>query len=134
MLAALVLANAGCGSAEPPHSEYFVVFFQPSSAQLLPEGRLALDEAIRDAKRGEPREISVKGYVRADGGERELSEQRMRVVEEALTAGGLSTRIVRLAPETVDAQSFARLGNGVVVQVARGALPQPATPQAPGQS
>jgi hypothetical protein len=122
---AIMLAVAGCSSAEPPHSDYFLVFFEPTDAGLLPEGKAALARAVHEAGRGNPREIAIKGYVRADGNERDLSEQRMQVVEQTLIAGGLSGKIMRRTPETVDPQAFGRLGNGVVVQIERGAAPKP---------
>lgn len=121
---AVALLIAGCSSSEPPHSDYFVVFFAPASSELLPEGRAALARATEDAHRSEPREILVTGYLNADGTGRDLSQQRMQAVKQALLGGGTAAAKVRLAPETVPPEAFARLGNGVTVQIERGALPE----------
>jgi hypothetical protein len=120
LLALVAAVMVACGSYGPPHSEYFVIFFDSAGATLLPEGRAAMARALRDAKSGSPRVVTVKGYVTDDDQARQVGEQRMRVVEQALLDGGLSKDIVKLAPEVTDAGKFARLGDGVVVQVERG--------------
>lgn len=126
---AAVLLLAGCSSSGPPHSDYFVVFFPPSSAEPLPEGRAALARAGADAHRGSPRAVLVTGYLSSDGTGRELSQQRMQAVAQGLARDGVPKTVIRIAPETVTPAAFARLGNGVTVQVARGIPPEkPAEP------
>jgi len=121
---ALVLLIAGCSSSEPPHSDCCVVFFSPASSERLPEGRAALARASDDAHRGDPREILITGYLSADGTGRDLSRQRMQAVKQALLGGGTAAAKIREAPETVPAEAFAQLGNGVTIQIERGALPE----------
>jgi isocitrate dehydrogenase len=64
--------------------------------------------------------VVVKGYVNADGSGRELSEQRMKVVADALVEAGVTRRIIQLHAQQTPAADFTRLGNGVVVQIERG--------------
>ncbi len=116
----LLLSLSACGSSGPPHSDYYVVTFDPASGDLPPAGRTALSYATRDADRGAPRAVVVKGYVNADGSGRELSEQRMKVVADALVEAGVTRRIIQLQAQPTPAADFARLGNGVVVQIERG--------------
>ena len=126
ILALVALALAACGSSGPPHSEYYVIFFDSAGATLLPQGSAAIARAVRDAKSGSPRAVTVKGYLTDDEQARQVAEQRMQVVEQALLDGGLAKDLVKLAPETTDAATFARLGDGVVVQIERGeAEPEP---------
>jgi hypothetical protein len=130
-VAALLLLLSGCwwGSSETPHSDYFVVTFATGRAELPPDGRRALSYATRDADRGGPRAVVVKAYLRADGSERELCDQRLKVVADALVQAGVPRNIIKLVPQqAVDDAEFARLGNGVVIQVERG---EPVTPPPP---
>jgi hypothetical protein len=120
LIALLGAFLVGCSSSEPPHSTYYIVSFEPSGATLLPEGRAALERAIRDAAEGKPSSVMVKAYVAADGSGRELSEQRGNIVEQALIDGGVPKGLVRVAPAKTDANSLARLGDGLVVQIERG--------------
>jgi hypothetical protein len=120
---ALLLLLSGCwwGSPVTPHSDYYVVTFATGRAELPPDGRRALSYATRDADRGAPRAVAVKAYLRADGSERELCEQRLKVVADALVEAGVARNIIRLVPQpAIDDAEFARLGNGVVVQIERG--------------
>jgi hypothetical protein len=129
LLALVIAAMVACSSYGPPHSDYYVIFFDSAGATLLPEGRAAMARAVRDAKSGSPRAVTIKGYLTDDGQTRQIAEQRMQVVEQALLAGGLAKDLVKLAPEKTDPATFARLGDGVVVQVERGAAepePEPA--------
>jgi len=123
----LLLTLSACGSSGPPHSDYYVVTFDPAGGDLPPAGRSALSYAARDADRGAPRAVVVKGYVNADGSGRELSEQRMKVVADALVEAGVTRGIIKLVPQPIPAADFARLGNGVVVQVERGDPVAPAS-------
>jgi hypothetical protein len=91
---------------------------------MLPEGRAALARASDDARRSDPREILITGYLSADGTGRDLSQQRMQAVKQALLGGGTAAAKIRMAPETVPPDAFARLGNGVTVQIERGTLPE----------
>ena len=116
----LLLTLCACGSSGSPYSDYYVVSFDPAGAELPPAGRAALSYAARDADRGAPRAVAVKGYVSVDGSGRELSEQRMKVVAEALVEAGVARSIIHLMPQPTPATEFARLGNGVVVQIERG--------------
>jgi hypothetical protein len=116
----LLLTLSACGSSGPPHSDYYVVTFEPARAELPPAGRTALSYATRDADRGAPRAVAVKGYLNADGSARELSEQRMKVVADALVEAGVPRDIIKFVPQPTPPADFARLGNGVVVQVERG--------------
>jgi hypothetical protein len=129
--AALLLVLSGCwwGGSEPPHSDYYVVTFATGRAELPPDGRRALSYATRDADRGAPRAVVVKAYLRADGSERELCEQRLKVVADALVQAGVPRNIIRLVPQpAIDDAEFARLGNGVVVQIERGEKVTPPPP------
>src|SRR5471032_2463898 len=120
LVAVLLLFLSACVDSGPPHSEYYVVTFASGRAELPPDGRRALSYATRDADRGAPRTVAVKAYVRADGSERALGEERMKVVADALVEAGVARNIIRLAPQpAADDAEFARLGNGVVVQVER---------------
>lgn len=135
LLAVLAATLSACSFwSSPPHSEYYIVFFDPAGATLSPEGRAALAKAARDAKGGEPRAVAVKGYLSADGNAHELSAQRMQVVEQGLLDGGVPKALVQLTPETTDPASFGRLGNGVVVQVERGEGPAPNNPEGEASS
>ncbi len=126
LLALVAVALAACWSSGPPHSEYYVVFFDAAGATLLPEGRAALQRAVRDAKSGDPRAVTVKGYLVDDGPSRQVAEQRMQAVEQVLLDAGLAKDLVKRAPEKTDPATFARLGDGVVVQIERGeVLPSP---------
>jgi hypothetical protein len=116
----LMLTLSACGSSGSPYSDYYVVSFDPARAELPPAGRAALSYATRDADRGAPRAVAVKGYVSVDGSGRELSEQRMKVVADALVEAGVPRSIIHLTPQPTPATEFARLGNGVVVQIERG--------------
>jgi hypothetical protein len=117
----LLLLSACWGGSQTPHSDYFVVTFATGRAELPPDGRRALSYATKDADRGAPRAVAVKAYLRADGSERELCDQRMKVVADALVQAGVARNIIRLVPQpAVDDAEFARLGNGVVVQIERG--------------
>ncbi len=130
-VAALLLLLSGCwwGSSVTPHSDYYVVTFATGRAELPPDGRRALSYATRDADRGAPRAVAVKAYLRADGSERELCEQRLKVVADALVEAGVARNIIRLVPQpAIDDAEFARLGNGVVVQVERGEKVTPPPP------
>jgi hypothetical protein len=121
LLAVVAMALAACwSSSEPPHSEYYVVFFDSAGATLLPEGRTAIQRAVRDAKSGAPRAVTIKGYVDDDEASRQVAERRMQAVEDALLEAGLKKDLVKLTPEKTDAKTFAQLGDGVVVQIARG--------------
>ncbi|MBV8650572.1 MAG: hypothetical protein JO255_03835 [Alphaproteobacteria bacterium] len=121
LLAIVAMALAACwSSAEPPHSEYYVVFFDAAGSTLLPEGRSAIQRAVRDAKSGAPRAVTIKGYVDDDDASRHVAERRMQAVEEALIEAGLKKDLVKMAPEKTDPKTFAQLGDGVVVQIARG--------------
>lgn len=128
----LALLIAGCSSAEPPHSDYFVVFFPAGSAVPLPEGRAALARAGEDAHRGSPHAVLVTGYLSADGNDRELSQQRMQEVAQMLAHDGVPAGTIHVAPETVPQATFARLGNGVIVQIERGTVPQAEKPAPQG--
>jgi major membrane immunogen (membrane-anchored lipoprotein) len=128
LVAALLLLLSACSDWGPPHSDYFVVTFAAGRAELPPDGRQALSYATRDADRGAPRAVVVKAYVRADGSERALAEQRMKVIADALVEAGVARNIIRVVPQpAVDDAEFARLGNGAVVQIERG---EPAAPPA----
>jgi hypothetical protein len=116
----LLLILSACGSSRSPYSDYYVVSFDPAGAELPPAGRAALSYAARDADRGAPRAVAVKGYVSVDGSGRELSEQRMKVVAEALVEAGVPRSIIHLTPQPTPTTEFTRLGNGVVVQIERG--------------
>src|SRR5260370_36706939 len=116
----LLLTLSACGRSGSPYSAYYVVSFDPARAELPPAGRAALSYATRDADRGAPRAVAVKGYVSVDGSGRELSEQRMKVVADALVEAGVPRSIIHLTPQPTPATEFARLGNGVVLPNARG--------------
>jgi ribosomal protein S12 methylthiotransferase accessory factor YcaO len=120
LIAFVVALLVGCSSSEPPQSAYYIVSFEPSGATLLPEGHAALERAIREAGQGKPSSVIVKAYVAADDSGRELSEQRVHVVEQALVDGGVPKRLVRVVLAKTDAADLARLGDGFVVQVERG--------------
>jgi hypothetical protein len=129
LVAALLLLLAACSDWGPPHSDYFVVTFASGRAELPPDGHQALSYAMRDADRGTPRAVVIKAYIRADGSERTLAEQRMNVVADALVEAGVVRNIIRLTPQkAADDAEFSRLGNGVVVQIERG---EPVTPPSP---
>jgi hypothetical protein len=133
LFALVALVLAACWSSGPPHSDYFVVFFDAAGATLLPEGRAALQRAVRDAKSGDPRVVTVKGYLVDDGPSRQVAEQRMQAVVDVLLEAGLNKDLVKLVPEKTDSTTFARLGDGVVVQIERGEIlpfppPQSETP------
>lgn len=130
LVAVFLLVLSACwGGSGPPHSDYYVIAFASGRAELPPDGRRALSYATRDADRGAPRAIVVKAYLRADGSERELCDQRLNVVADALVQAGVARNIIRLVPQpAVDDAEFARLGNGVVVQIERG---EPVTPPPP---
>jgi hypothetical protein len=126
LAALLLLLLSACVDSGPPHSDYYVVTFASGRAELPPDGRRALSNAMRDADRGAPHAVVIKAYIRADGSERALSEQRMNVVADALVEAGVGRDIIRLKPRpAADDAEFARLGNGVVVQIERG---EPVTP------
>src|SRR5215469_4520291 len=127
----LLSAIVGCSSPEPPRSSYFLVFFQPGSADLLPEGRAALARASRDAARGSPREVVIHSYHHTDGAEQELNEQRLDEVAKALTTSGIPAELLRRVPTEVDAATYAQFGNSVYVQVLRGEAPKPPEPEEP---
>jgi hypothetical protein len=126
LVAALLILLSACSFSGPPHSDYYVVTFDAGRAELPPGGRLALSYAASDADRGAPRAVAIKAYVRADGSERALSEQRMKVVADALVEAGVARSIIQLTPQpAADDAEFARLGDGVIVQIERG---EPVTP------
>ena len=121
LVAALLLLLSACGGSQSPHSDYYVVTFDSGRAELPPAGRRALSYATRDADRGAPRAVAIKAYVRADGSERALCDQRMKVIADALVEVGVARNIIRLAPQpAADDGEFARLGSGVVIQIERG--------------
>ena len=131
IVAVFLLLLSGCwwGSSETPHSDYYVVTFATGRAELPPEGRRALSNATRDADRGAPRAVAIKAYLRADGSERELCDQRLKVVADAIVQAGVARNIIRLVPQTaIDDAEFTRLGNGVVVQIERGEAVAPPPP------
>lgn len=128
LAALLLLALSACGASETPHSDYFVVSFEPARSELPPAGRAALSYATRDADRGAPRAVAIKAYVRADDTNRELADQRMKVIADALVEAGVARNIIRLVPQPADPDEFARLGNGVVVQIERGEAVVPPPP------
>jgi hypothetical protein len=129
LAAALLLLLSACADSGPPHSEYYVVTFASGHAELPPDGRRALSYATRDADRGAPRAVAIKAYIRADGSERALGEQRMKVVADALVEAGVARSVIRLAPQpAADDAEFSRLGNGVVVQIERGEAVTPLPP------
>jgi hypothetical protein len=124
-LAVLVAILAACADG-PPHSDYYVVFFDPTGTTLLPEGRSTLLRAARDARGGDPTEIVVRGYVGTDGSGQALADARMQAVEEGLIAGGVDKARLHRAPESVTTSSLAQLGSGIVVQIQRGIAVAPA--------
>ncbi|HEX3499945.1 MAG TPA: hypothetical protein VHT04_11555 [Stellaceae bacterium] len=128
LVAGLLLLLSACGGGSGlPHSDYYVVTFASGRAELPPDGRRALSNATRDADRGVPRAVAIKAYLRADGSERDLCDQRMKVIADALVQAGVARNIIRIVPQpAIDDAEFARLGNGVVVQIERGeAVTQP---------
>ena len=129
LTALLLLALSACGTSESPHSDYFVVSFEPARSELPASGRAALSYATRDADRGTPREVTIKTYSPAVGDGQDLSAQRMKVIADALVEGGVPRNIIRLAPQPAAPDEFARLGNGVVVQIERGEPIAPAQPE-----
>ncbi len=121
LVAFLLLALSACGGGGgQPHSDYYVVSFEPGRSELPAVGRTALSFGTRDADRGSPRMVAVKGYVPADRSLAELSEQRMKVVADTLVEAGVARSIIRLTPQSIPAEDYARLGNAVVVQIERG--------------
>ncbi len=44
----------------------------------------------------------------------------MKVVADALVEAGVARSIIRLTPQSIPAEDYARLGNAVVVQIERG--------------
>jgi hypothetical protein len=123
LLALALVALSACSSSGPPRSRYFVVPFEAGHAEIGGQAKAVLDEALREAKSGSPRLVAVKGYVGADGAERELAERRMQAVEQALVGGGVPGQLVRIVPQAATAETVSRLGNGVVVQIERGKGP-----------
>jgi hypothetical protein len=97
-----------------------VVFFAAQTATPLPEGRAALTRAAADADRGTPRAVTVKYYVSRNDTNKGLAEERVAAVTRVLTDGGLPKDLIRVVAQQTDQQSFARLGDGVVVQIERG--------------
>jgi hypothetical protein len=128
LAALLLLTLSACGASEAPHSDYFVVAFEPAHSELPPAGRAALSYATRDADRGAPRAVAIRAYVRADDTNRELAEQRMKVIADALVEAGVARNIIRLVPQPADPDEYTRLGNGVVVQIERGEAVVPPPP------
>src|SRR5438094_248810 len=111
LLAFMIAAVTACSASGPPRSEYFVVPFEAGDASLQGPAKAVIAQAARAAGRGGPQLVAVKGYLSADGAGRELSEQRMRAVEEALVGGGVPKPLVQIMPQTVAPENFARLGN-----------------------
>lgn len=128
LAALLLLALSACAGSGTPHSDYFVISFEPARSELPPAGRAALSYATRDADRGAPRAIAIKAYVRSDDTNHDLAEQRMKVIADALVEAGVARNIIQLVPQPADPNEFARLGNGVVVQIERG---EPVAPPPP---
>jgi hypothetical protein len=130
LLVLLLPLVASCWSSEPPHSAYYVVSFGATDAILEPAARAVIDRAVRDVKGNKPRVVALMGYVGADGSGQDLCNQRLQVVEEELISGGVVASLLQLKPTTTDKATFDRLGNGVVVQIERGAIPAEKAPEA----
>jgi hypothetical protein len=128
LVAILLLALSSCGGdgSGHLHSDYYVVSFEPGRSELPAAGHTVLSYATRDVDRGSPRAVTIKGYVPADRNLSELSEQRMKVVADALIEAGVARSIIRLTPQSIPAEDFARLGNAVVIRIERGEPTAPA--------
>jgi hypothetical protein len=121
----LVALAAACSSSGPPHSAYYVVPFQRDAAAVGTQGRVVIAQALEDIKGDQPAAIVLKCYVGPEQEGKDLSEARLRAVDEALVGGGVAANLIRSAAATTDAATYERLGNGVVVQIERGDLMPP---------
>lgn len=94
-----LLALLAACAATPPAKQAFLVFFEPWSAKLDPQGQAAINGAAELAKKSPGAVVHVVGFADPDGSASaniELSQLRAQlVVDELVKAGVPAARIRR---------------------------------------
>jgi outer membrane protein OmpA-like peptidoglycan-associated protein len=89
---------AGCAMFEGPPEGPFLVFFEGDSATLTSEARAIVLKAAAAAEARKPSAIAVLGYASKEGAaavNKELSERRVRAVEQVLVEAGVAPALLR---------------------------------------
>ena len=83
----------------------------------------ALSNALADARRNSPYEVTIRAYADEAEADRTLAERRMKVVADALRQGGVPESSIRPVVLPTDAAGFQRLGSAVDIQLSMGTPP-----------
>jgi hypothetical protein len=116
---------AGCGSKEPPHSNYFVLTFVPGAPKLSGPGLEALQNAADQAGKSTPRFIAVSASLPPAGAATTLAEERLAAISEALAKAGVDPHLIRTDLTPADAKTFEASQDSFIVQLGYGDLPPP---------
>ncbi len=119
-LTILILASvlAGCGSHQPPHSDYFVISFVPNTPAPSQEGLQALANATREAHHSTPDFIAIEGAVPAQSPVPAQMQQRLAAVTQAFVHDGVDARLIRMQTQSYDPKSYDERKDSLVVQLA----------------
>ena len=119
----LAAATAGCHGTTTPHAEYFVVTFRPGAPAPSEEGRDALANAVSDARRHEPREITIAGAEPAPGAAPALAEARAKAIEAEFTKAGINPSTIFIEIRPAAEQDYAARQDSFILTLAFG-VPQ----------
>jgi hypothetical protein len=126
ILALCCVPLSACGSAPPPHSDYFIVTYRPGTPDPTVEGRHALADAVMTAASGSPSEVLIGGAVDtapASAAATALVRQRAAAVTQELTKAGIGAGIIHTRLREVGGNEFAPRKDTLTVQVVFGQPP-----------
>ncbi len=100
---AAALLLAGCALLQKPAAPptTYLLFFHESSAQLTPEAKTIVDQAVAAVRERHPSTITVAGYTTNVGTpehEREMAEHRVKTVQDTMIAEGVDPKLFLTIP------------------------------------
>jgi outer membrane protein OmpA-like peptidoglycan-associated protein len=106
LMALTMAALAACVMNKPaappaPLPVVYLVFFHGSSAELTQAGKVIVDQAAARIRERPPSTVTLAGYAADSGtpaGQKEMAEKRIEVVESALTADGVDSKLFLRIP------------------------------------